>query len=124
MGHKHPNLFAILLLVLISTYICIFPNETEAIQPFTDIETFSYNNDISPAPNWIVENTECNDVVGCSSISDIFNNDGSLAKWIVNDGWYKLHITPHSPLSFTRSLPSNWPENLKDYSISFDIYLL
>ena len=115
----------VLFLLVVSTLLLQFtPRIAIASDDIFLNEDFSYPDGLAPAPNWIQENTECNDIIGCYIIPTVPNDDGTTALWTVLDNRYNLHVTTHNPLVFVRTIPSNWPAELTNYEVSFDINLV
>lgn len=111
------------ILTIIITVLLFFSctKNVLATPPFEEEDTFTYNNEVSPAPNWEQIFHECSNT-GCYEISEVLNNDGTKATWTVANGHYEIHITSHQKLTFVRTFPLNWPTDLKNYEIVFDMF--
>lgn len=94
-----------------------------AAPPFEEYETFNYPDNSIPAPGWIQVSHECTSD-GCEEIGNVINSDNTYANWTVINGRYQLHITPHQELTFVRTFPENWPEELNNYEVIFDMFTL
>ncbi len=108
-------------LTIVTSLFQIKTASAKASAPFEEYETFDYPEDTSPAPGWMQIFSECKETVGCYTINDVTNSDGTKPYWTVKNKRYEIHSTPHSTLTFIRTFPTNWPEDLKNYSVTFDI---
>jgi len=116
------NLIIILFLSSISLFISPLP--IKAITPFGFTETFSYPDGTKPSPGWETIFAECPESLGCHLVEGVFNNDGTIAEWIVEDQHYFMHVTSHQTLTRIFSLPINWPLNLNNYSVELDMFMM